>query len=403
MNDFTFTQSATILNNIVEQATGQAVIGNISTPQDFVAVAQTALKTGLDPILNAVSQVWSRTIFSVRDYRSPLNSLYWDLPRYGNAIRKISPVAGDMENDQKYAYPVTYDSAQNPANGDGGTVDMYEINKQDVIQTNFYGSAVYQQAYTIFRQQFECAFNSPEEFGRFMAMNMTERNNDKESYQEGIARGLQANFIGGILAENNSDRVIHLLTEYNTLTGLALTAQTVYQPGNFEAFIKWVYARIRGIVREFGFRSQKYQTVINGKPVLRHARPEDVRIALYAPAMDKIDSMVRASTYHEDILDIRPNWEAIGFWQSIDTPDSIAVQPVYTSTTGTVTTTESETEQAGIFGLIHDKDAIGYAITQPEAAVTPYNAKGSYWNEFYHATFKTISDNTEKACVLLLD
>ena len=65
VNDMTVFQAGTILQSLVKQATGQAVIA-ASTPGEFVSVAQTALKTGYDPILNAMSQMWGRTIFSIR-------------------------------------------------------------------------------------------------------------------------------------------------------------------------------------------------------------------------------------------------------------------------------------------------------------------------------------------------
>ena len=60
-----------------------------------------------------------------------------------------------------------------------------------------------------------------------------ERKNDRESYKESLARGLQAVFIGALLAENKPERVIHLLTEYNGQTGLSLTDESVYQRTGF--------------------------------------------------------------------------------------------------------------------------------------------------------------------------
>ena len=50
MNNMTFDQAATVLNGIVQQLTGQAALTTIATPEDFVTVAQTALKGGLDPV-----------------------------------------------------------------------------------------------------------------------------------------------------------------------------------------------------------------------------------------------------------------------------------------------------------------------------------------------------------------
>lgn len=403
MNTMTFSQAATVLNSIVQQATGRDTIQNIATPGDFVSVAQTALLNGYDPVVNAVSQVLSRTIFAVRDYTAPLDSLMMDLPRWGNMVRKLSPVAMDMVDDSRYKWPVAYDSAQqtNPY-GDGESVDMYKINKQKVLQTNFYGTAVYDQDYTIFRDQFDAAFRNADEFGQYMSMLMTERNNDRETYKEGIARGLQANYIGSILAEGQSDRVIHLLTEYKTLTGMSdLTAQTIYQPENFAPFMRWVYAKIRTLAKLMAERSQMFQTVINNQPILRHTRGEDLRIALFSPAMDQMEAMVLSDTYHDNYLKYA-KFDSVNYWQSIETPDSIAVTPVYTGTTGAVTNGEL-TEQAGIFGVLHDRDALGYASVNDWSAPTPFNTKGGYWNEHYHSTFKTVSDMTEKGIVLLLD
>ena len=401
MNTMSFSQAATVLNSIVQQATGQASLTAITTPGDFAAVAQTALLTGLDPILNTVSQIWSRTIFSERAWTNPLRSLYWDLPKFGNAVRKLSPVADGMQDDASYKWPVAYDAAGSPPSGDGQSVDHYKIHKQNVLQTNFYGTATYEQGYTIFKDQFECAFENAAEFARFMSMNLTERNNDKQSYEEGIARGLQANFIAGVLDENQTGRIIHALTEYNTATGLTLTATTVMQPGNFEGFIRWLYAKIKTVVRMMGERSNIFQTNITGKTILRHTNPENTRIALFTPFMEMIDSMVLSQTFRDEYMQL-PTWEGINYWQSIKTPDTISMTPVYTAASGALATA-SAVSQGAILGFIHDKDALGYAITSPVAAVTPLNAEGLYWNEFYHARFKTISDNTEKAVVLLLD
>lgn len=404
MNIMTISQAATILGEAVEQATGQKVITDISTPDQFVFVAQTALKTGYDPIINALSQIWSKSIYAVRDYSSPLTSLEMDLPRYGYALRKISPIAAKMQDDQRFIWPVAYDATNHAANalGNGESVDMYKISKQEVLQTNFYGTAVYQQRYTTFKDQFDVAMSSADEFMRFNAMNMTERNNDKESYREAVARGMQANFIAAIIDEGQNSRVVHLLSEYNTETGLSLSAQSVYQPDNFAPFMRWVYARLNVIARFMGERSQLYQTVINAKPVLRHTRGSDLRVALYSKAYEQMRTMALSTTFHDDYLKLA-KFEGINFWQSIENPDSVNITPVYTSTTGAVKKASKAVNKAGIFGIMHDRDALGYCYTNTWSATTPLNIDGGYWNTAEHATIKTIQDNTEKAVVLLLD
>ena len=406
MNDMTFSQAATVLNGVVEQMTGQKPTAAITTPQDFVTVTQTALKGGLDPVLNAIAQLWGRTIFSYREYRGRYEGMRMELERFGNATRKLSVAAAGMEDDESYSWPVTYDAVNHPTNalGNGQSVDMWTISKPDVLQTMFYGTAVWQQTFTIFRDQFDAAFRSADEFARFNSMVLQERLNDRESFREAVARGLQANFIAGIIAENNANRVIHLLTEYNQLTGLStpLTNQTVYQPENFAPFMRWLYARIATLARMFGERSEMFQTIVNGKHILRHTPADRLRIAVVSSALDQIGAMVKSDTFHSEYLD-NATWEGINYWQSISDPTTININAVYTDTNGTVAQSQTATVNNVVFGFIHDKDALGYAYVNEWNATTPFNSRGGYWNEDYKARIKTISDNTEKGVVLLLD
>ena len=395
-------QAATLLNAVVAQQTGQSALANISSNADFISVAQTALLTGRDPVLNALSQVWKRTVFAARPYTSPLASLAMPMDRYGNALRKLSPEAANMYADEGFTWPATYDAGQSPPLGDGQSIDMYKIAKQKVLQTNFYGSAAYEQKYTIFQRQFDVAFSDAEEFVRFNDMCITERRNDRERFEEAKARMLQLNYIAALLDEGSTERVIHLLTEYNTLTGQSLTATTVMQAANFEAFIRWMYSRIRTIVGLMRESSNQYQTILTGHNILRHTNPENCRVALYRPFLEMIRSMVLSNLYNTDMMTL-PTYEAVDFWQSIETPGSINTTPVYTDASGAVKTASGAVTSATVIGVIHDRDAIGYALLDDRVNVTPYNAAGDYWNEFYKARFMGIQDMTEKGVVLCLD
>lgn len=407
VNDMIVYQASTILSSLVQQATGQKVI-TPSSPGEFVSVATTALKTGYDPILNALSQMWGRTIFSVRPYSRMFKGMEMDMERWGNAMRKLSIADKAIEDDARFKYPVGYDSTQTPATGDGKSIDMFALNKPDVLQTNFYGQAVYENSYTIFRDNLDTAFTSPAEFMRFTSMVAQNRADKLDQYRDNIARGLLANYAGSLLAEAQNSRVIHLLTEYNTLTGLALTAQNVYQPDNFAPFMRWVFSRVSVLSKMMRERSEMFQTVVNEKHVMRHTPADRLKVYMFTPAMEQMTAMVNSVTYNDDFIKYT-DFEAVNFWQSIETPDSISVNPTYTKTDGTITTktatgdASAGIEQAGIFGLMFDEDALGYAQVNAWNQLTPFNAKGGYWNDFDHVNFRTIQDMTEKGLILLLD
>ena len=324
VNSLTFEQCSTVLNSLVQQATGRQSV--ISTEADFISVAQTALSLGSDVIFNTLSNVLAKTIFAVRPYSATMKGLEKSLPQWGAYMRKFNIVASDWKDDEAYKYPVTYDSTETVPSGNGGTVDPWIINKREFIQTNFLGQSVFEDSYTVFEDQLETAFRNSEEFGQFLSMMTTDMSNKVELAKENLSRGLVANFIGGLLAENNSARVVHLLTEYNTATGGSYTATSIMLPTNFAPFMKWVYARIAGIASLFKEMSTRYQTTLNSKPVPRHTPYNKQKMYMLGQDRYQIDARVLADTFHDNYLKYA-DVETVNFWQGIETPDKIIVKP----------------------------------------------------------------------------
>lgn len=401
VNTLNFEQVSTVLTSIVQQATGQAVLTATDTGS-FTSVAQMALRADRDAVMQAISNVLTRTIFSIRPYSAKMTGLMMDTFRWGGMMRKLSIADSAWDDDPAYAWPALWDAGQTPPSGDGQAIDPWTIKKPNVLQTNFYGASVYFDEMTIFEDQLETAFTGPEQLGSFLSLLMTNLSNRLELSNEGLRRGLVANAIASIIAENNSDRIVHLLTEYNTQTGLTLTSTTVYQPANFPAFMKWVYSRVATISDLMTEMSLKYQTVITGKPVLRHTPQQDQRIYLYAPARHQMDARVLADTFHDTYLKYA-DVETVNYWQSISSPDSINITPAYTSTAGVLTVPGSPVSQANVFGILFDRDMMGMTLLDRRVLSTPLNTKGLYRNLHVHCKQRVVFDNTEKGIILLLD
>ena len=400
VNTLTFEQCSTVLNSLVQQATGRASV--ISTEADFISVAQTALSLGTDVIFNTLSNVLAKTIFAIRPYSASMKGLEKSLPQWGSYMRKFNIVASDWSDDDAYKYPVTYDATETVPSGNGGTVDPWVINKREFIQTNFLGQSVFADHYTVFEDQLETAFRNSEEFGQFLSMITTDMSNKIELAKENLSRGLVSNFIGGLITENNSSRVVHLLTEYNSATDGSYDAQSIMLPSNYPAFMKWVYGRIAGIASLFKEMSTRYQTTLNSKPVPRHTPYNKQKIYMLGQDRYQIDARVLADTFHDNYLRYA-DVETINFWQGIETPDKIIVKPTYTNTSGVVTTAGSAVTQTGVFALLFDEDAMGWATIHQKVLPTPVNPRGEYRNMWYHMRMRCFSDNTEKGVVFLLD
>ena len=387
-NDLSFNQLSTVLNGIVSQATGKASIAPTNT-SEFITVAQKALKTGYDPVMQSISQMMSRSIFSTRPYYRKFGGIQVDNQKWGNITRKLNISDKDWENDVRFELV------------DGESVDMYKVNKPNILQTNFYGANVYERSYTIFKDQLDCAFSGPDEFARFLSMVTGNCTDMIEQAHENLARATLANYIGGKV-KGDADSCIHLLIEYNALTGLALTKENVYQPANYKPFIDWVYSRIATLTELMTERSQLFHTNITGKTINRHTPLQRQRVYLYAPARFNIESMSLANTYNYNFLKMAYN-ETVNYWQSIKSPSKINVKPSYLQANGTITTPEDALEQDDIFGVIFDEEALGYTVMNQWSATTPFNAKGGYSNVFFHFTDRFWNDFTENGLVLLLD
>ena len=401
VNTLNFEQVSTVLSSIVKQATGQTVLTATDTGS-FTSVAQIALRADRDAVMQAISNIMTRTIFSIRPYSAKLTGLMMDTFRWGNVMRKLSICDSDWEDDPAYKWPALWDAGQVPPSGDGQAIDPWTIKKANVLQTNFYGASVYFDEMTIFEDQLETAFTGPEQLASFLSLIMTNLSNRLELSNENLRRGLVANAIAAVIDENQSDRIVHLLTEYNTATGSTFTATTIMQPANFAPFMKWVYSRVAQISDLMTEMSLKFQTVITGKPVLRHTPYQDQRVYLYSPTRHDIDARVLADTFHDTYLKYA-DVESVNYWQSIATPDSINITPAYTDTAGVLKVPGSAVTQSAIFGIMFDRDAMGMTLLDQRILSTPLNTKGLYRNLHVHCKQRVVMDNTEKIVVLLLD
>lgn len=388
VNNMGYESAYTLLNSIVNQATGKANI-TATSPADFISVGTTALEAGYDKVLAAITQIIGRTLFSVRPYNRKLADLKRDSMEWGSIVRKLKIADVDWQDSAEFNLT------------DGQSVDQWVVKKANVLQLNFYGQNIYEiQTPSIYMDQLDAAFRGPEELNSFFSMIYTNIESQKEQKIEAVARMLLCNFIAAKI--NQSNGVIHALTEYNTETGQSLTATSVMAPANFPAFIYWLYARMNTLARMMSERSQLFQFNVTGKVIMQHTPKERLAVKMYAPFMDAINARVKSTTFNDEYLSAATT-EGVSFWQSINSPKAINTTPTYLKADGTIGTAQSAVNNSTVIGVMYDKEALG-TITQNERTMaTPFNAKGHYSNIFNSFTEKWFTDFTEKGIVICLD
>lgn len=383
-----------VLNN-AQGGTSQAV-----NTSDFTTIAQLSLLQGYDPLATAISQVLSRTIFSYRPYNAKFRGLEKDAVKWGNHVRKLNPIDKPLEVDNR----LRLDNLN--FLDDGDTVDQYRINKPEVLQTNFYGAETYAKSLTIWRDQLDTAFSGPEQFGNFLSMMMGNATDQLTQVREDLARGAIVNLIGGTITLGN---VWHVLTDYNTQTGQSFTATDIMEPANFSDFYRWFVGQLQSRMDRMEERTilnhvNPYQGGVQ-KLIRRHTPKDLQHLYMFADFMNNAEAVAVSTTFHDDYLK-KADFEKVTFWQNPATPQAISTTINYltsgsASADGALTT--AAVSNSTVIGILFDDEAAGINPVNQWAAATPFNARGGYYNQFWHETTRWYNDNTENALVICLD
>ena len=388
-NSLSFTQTATILNSMLSQAQGRTDLTTAIDERSFVAQANTLLQMGYEPFMNAMSQVLSKTIFSVRPYTRKFKGLYADSIRYGNHVRKISAIDGQFEDDTTKSLT------------DGQSVDPWTINKPKAIQFNWYGQNIYQVSKTFPKDQIDTACTGSDQFGSFITMVLSNVSDMIEQKHEVTARATLVNLIGAKV-KADSTNVIYLVDQYKSEKGI-IGDFDYKDPNNYPNFARWLFGFIETLSDRLEERGILYHMNVTNKEINRHTPKSEQIMYLYAPVMNSISNEVKSITFNEKFLS-EVDFEKVMYWQSPLDPAKINVIPNYINSDGEIASNSDNTpvEIDNVFGVIFDRECAGYTTINEWSQSTGINAKGGYSNTFWHFTDRPWLDMTENAIVLVL-
>ena len=394
VNSMTFQQSATLLNDVVEQITGKKSLAAVDE-SEFVSVATTLLQTGYDQLNTAVQEVIGRSIWVSRSYDPIYPSIMMDQEKWGGITRKVTTLDGEFIDDEGYTLT------------DGTSIDPFLIAKRKNVQFNFYGGNTKELLVTTPEEQLNTAFHSSGEFGSFMAAQATQLQNQLKQKVEAESRIVVNNMIGAAI-NADGDRVMHVLTEYKSATGnTTITAANYLSEAEFVPFAKWLYGALTTKKRFLAERSTKFHAQINTyagvsltKPILRHTAEQFLRIFMLSEFMDQVNSSALSGIYNKDLLSIG-RYESVNFWQNIDAPSTVSVTANELQADGTCAAGTPVVSDI-VLGCLFDVESLGITV-KAESVRSIYNPRGRYFNNWYNWIVRWFNDQTENFIVLLLD
>lgn len=363
------TQLYSIVNDVTKQAIGTQTIQAVDTAS-FIAMGDAVLNSGnnVEPWINTLVQRIGRTIISFRAYQSQLQDLAYGDMEWGAIMQKI-----------KVAMPTAIEDVSVELT-DGESIDHYIVAKPHAKQKLFVVRSPYTFMVTIQRRWLSEAFLSESAMESFIGAIFGELQNAMAVGQENLGRATMANFI----ANTATTQRINLLTGFNTLMGESVTpAEAVYN-GDFLRYAL-------GQMKYYSLRMTEMSTLYNKEGETRHTPIADQRFAIRSDFLVNMETQVEYAAFHDEYLNVG-NDLRVNFWQNAEAPNDISVKDA-----------EGETvEVKNILGFIHDRNALGTYRKETDVLTTPVNARGAYYNTFYHVNDNRFNDMSENGLVFLV-
>lgn len=407
MANLTYTQIAPLLTEMYKQYTGRTSAQNLAFGQ-----MQNTFKMGFeredDNLYQIIPTVLAKSIYSIRPYSRKLSGMVWDEQRYGNYIRKFTPIVNDSEIDND-EWNINVELAKPEASQDwkAGTKPV----KYDVLLTIASGGQSFARKYTIYKNQINAAFNSEEGVAAYFSMLMTEFSNIYEIDLENRSRAQLAN-LAIILADAGketptsgnickAEQVFHALTKYNAETGLAMTAKTIMKPADFRPFMIWLSAELKTLKENLAIRGTRFHGDFTDKIVNRHTDASDLRFYLVSKFGNYFEAN-GSEFFHPEKAELG-DYEKVTFWTDPSNPMQIKGSAEGVTPDGVTKFTLEDQTVDNVLGIMMDIDTMGIVPIDQWSATEPFNARYGYRNGWNHYTFKTPVDFTENAILILLD
>lgn len=386
------TQIYTIVNEVNAEAFGSTDIDVIDT-QGLVSLGDSVLSstTNTEAFLNTLVQRIGRTIISFRQYRNKLADMVVNDFEYGAILQKIRVHLTEAETDP--AYGLT----------DGYSVDPWTVNKPDVEQKLFVTRSPYMFHVTIARKQLKEAFLSESGMGAFIGAVFGQVRNSIEVSLENLGRACIANMIaeftpatpeGGTATTLNHE--VALCTLYNTargyhdvIPGEGGAADTPASAGFVdedtclfdEDFLRFAVKTMKSYSDNFTDMS----TLYNDGEIETFTPREEQRLKVLSSFERALETVVQYSAFNEEMVRLNA-FSTLNFWQSAQDNHIIMIER---SSDG------AQVIKQNVVAVLYDRDALGIYKRDEDVLTTPVNAKGLYYNTFYHQLELWFNDTSE--------
>lgn len=374
-----------IVNSVFEQMTGREDIQAVDTAS-LVAMGKAIEDSGKKDLwLNTLNRRIGHTITDYRVYRNKFSELNRTQMEWGAIVQKLTSEMPEAR----------YDDMPDVGKLDGQSLDHYIISNPKVHQRLFDKETPYSFMLTIQDKYLKQAFLNSGAMGAFINQIFGKVRNKMEFTNEELGRLCIANF--GLNLKTTQH--YHLVSMYNsTNPAVTVTTQTARYNGDFLRYAV-------GIMNAVSNKMESMSVLYNSDGFDRFTPRGDQKFYLLADFMTILETQVSYAAFNPQYVTARAN-NLVPYWQASSAMNDPNNWDTITSIKGTVTNDKGvsvEKTLNNLIGILFDYDALGTFREEERVYTTPINARGGYYNTFWHEDQLWFNDMSENGVAFFLD
>ena len=370
------TQVYELANDVTKTVLGEQAVVNEDLSNVVDIGDQISNLNLLDNYVRSLVDHIGKMIFVNRAYSGTAPSLLMDSWEYGSILEKVT-YDGLPEATENESWELEDGEEYNP-----------NIFTQPKVSAKFYDKRVtFEVPMSFAERQVKSAFSNAAQMNAFFSMIYNAIEKSMTVKIDGLIERTINNVIGETLADASAGvRSIDLLAGYNEQYDQELTAEQAILTPEFIRYASYMF-------KLYSDRMVKISKLFNAGGKERFTPKDMQRIIMLSEFKTAADVYLQSDTFHNELTKL-PNADEVPYWQG----SGVAYDFLSTSAINVKTASGDTVAQAGILGVIFDRDAAGVSNLN-RRVTTDWNAKGEFWNNWYKFDAGYFNDFNENAIV----
>lgn len=379
-NQIEVNQIYDLCNQIFQQMTGRTDIEAVDSAS-LVAMGNEVSNLGKNDLwLNTLARRIGLTIDSYRAYRNRFSDLYRTQVEWGALVQKLTVEMPDAVADDMYKV----------GQMNGQALDHYIINNPKAKQKIFDKETPYSFFITMQEKMLTEAFLNAGAMSSFVNQVFGKVQNKIEVVLEDLARVALVNMMCNL----STKQEIKLVTLYNSKTGSTLNPQTaLFDP----AFMRFAI----GMMNNIASKLETMSVLFNTDGYDRFTPKSEQRFYVLADFITQLETVVQYAAFNPQYVNKSVDI-AVPYWQGVKEGDDINDIAILSKVIGRVDSKVDKTIE-NVVGVLFDREAIGTFRQEEKVLTTPVNARGAYYNTFWHEKQMWFNDMSENAVIFTLN